>query len=118
MWQQDGPTLAGHGDWVRDVAWAPNFGLPANTIASAGQDGKVLVWNERAEGALAGAGQGRPSFLGQLRATGRGAFCSRCSSWRRLSERMGSGRDGEAPGREQQRACRAWGVQWDYALLH
>lgn len=26
---------------VRDVAWAPNLGLPMNTIASAGQDGKV-----------------------------------------------------------------------------
>lgn len=49
-WQQDGATLAAHTDWVRDVAWAPNFGLPHNTIASAGQDGKVLVWNERQEG--------------------------------------------------------------------
>lgn len=41
-------------DWVRDVAWAPNFGLPMNTVASAGQDGKVLVWTERQEGELAG----------------------------------------------------------------
>ncbi|GAB4813992.1 hypothetical protein N2152v2_001038 [Parachlorella kessleri] len=49
-WQQDGPTLAAHADWVRDVAWAPNFGLPANTIATAGQDGKVFIWNERQEG--------------------------------------------------------------------
>ena len=38
-------------DWVRDVAWAPNFGLPMNTLASAGQDGKVIVWTERQEGA-------------------------------------------------------------------
>lgn len=38
-------------DWVRDVAWAPNFGLPMNTIASAGQDGKVFIWTERQEGA-------------------------------------------------------------------
>ena len=37
-------------DWVRDVAWAPNFGLPMNTLASAGQDGKVLIWTERQEG--------------------------------------------------------------------
>ena len=29
--------LAGHSDWVRDVAWAPNLGLPFNTIASASQ---------------------------------------------------------------------------------
>ena len=33
--------LTGHNDWVRDVAWAPNLGLPMNTIASAGQDGQV-----------------------------------------------------------------------------
>lgn len=53
MWQQDGATLAAHTDWVRDVAWAPNFGLPSNTLASAGQDGKVFIWNERQEGAEA-----------------------------------------------------------------
>ena len=40
-------TLApGHADWVRDVAWAPNLGMPKNTIASAGQDGKVLIWTQ------------------------------------------------------------------------
>eukprot|EP00803_Ostreobium_quekettii_P010350 evm.model.scf_81.6 EVM.evm.TU.scf_81.6 scf_81:68013-72624(-) len=39
--------LIEHSDWVLDVAWAPNMGLPKNTIASAGQDGKVLVWKER-----------------------------------------------------------------------
>jgi protein transport protein SEC13 len=39
-------TLEGHGDWVRDVAWAPNLGMPKNTIASAGQDGKVYVWTQ------------------------------------------------------------------------
>ena len=30
-------TLDGHSDWVRDVAWAPNTGLPASYIASASQ---------------------------------------------------------------------------------
>ncbi len=45
-WQQEGPALTGHSDWVRDVAWAPNLGLPSNTLASAGQDGKVLIWSE------------------------------------------------------------------------
>ena len=45
-WQQDGATLVGHTDWVRDVAWAPNLGLPKSVIASAGQDGKVLIWTE------------------------------------------------------------------------
>lgn len=49
-WQQDGPALTGHSDWVRDVAWAPNLGLPANTLASAGQDGRVFTWAEQAGG--------------------------------------------------------------------
>lgn len=44
-------TLEGHTDWVRDAAWAPNLGLPMNTIASCGQDGKVLVWVQSAPGA-------------------------------------------------------------------
>lgn len=44
------PPGAPSADWVRDVAWAPSFGLPMNTLASAGQDGKVLVWSERQEG--------------------------------------------------------------------
>jgi len=49
-WQQDGPALAGHGDWVRDVAWAPNLGLPASTLVSGGQDGRVFIWAERPGG--------------------------------------------------------------------
>jgi protein transport protein SEC13 len=48
-WQQDGSPLLGHSDWVRDVAWAPNLGLPGNILASAGQDGKVLIWSESQE---------------------------------------------------------------------
>ena len=43
-------ALGGHSDWVRDVAWAPNLGMPANTIASAGQDGKVLIWTQSEPG--------------------------------------------------------------------
>ena len=39
-WQEE-EHLPGHTDWVRDVAWAPNLGLPKNTIASCGQDGQV-----------------------------------------------------------------------------
>lgn len=27
-------TLDAHSDWVRDVAWAPNIGIPISTIAS------------------------------------------------------------------------------------
>ena len=49
-WQQEGSSLLGHKDWVRDVAWAPNLGLPMNTIASASQDGKVFIWSEDAPG--------------------------------------------------------------------
>lgn len=47
QWAQQGQPLKGHTDWVRDVAWAPNVGMPMNTIASAGQDGKVLIWTEQ-----------------------------------------------------------------------
>ena len=36
-WEQEPAALAGHTGWVRDVAWAPNQGLNANTIASASQ---------------------------------------------------------------------------------
>ena len=31
--------LEGHTDWVRDVAWAPNIGLPRSYIATASQVG-------------------------------------------------------------------------------
>lgn len=30
-------TLNAHSDWVRDVAWAPNIGLPGEYIATCGQ---------------------------------------------------------------------------------
>ncbi|CAI5532500.1 unnamed protein product [Closterium sp. Naga37s-1] len=50
-WRLDGapPGLARHTDWVRDVAWAPNLGLPKSTIASASQDGTVLIWTQTSE---------------------------------------------------------------------
>lgn len=35
-------TIKGHEDWVRDVAWAPNIGLPGMYIASASQ---VIILN-------------------------------------------------------------------------
>lgn len=44
------PPLSKHTDWVRDVAWAPNLGLPKSTIASASQDGTVLIWSQDKEG--------------------------------------------------------------------
>ena len=51
QWAAEGPPLLGHADWVRDVAWAPSLGLPKTTLASAGQDGKALVWAEDGAGA-------------------------------------------------------------------
>ncbi|KAK8633485.1 hypothetical protein V6N13_014330 [Hibiscus sabdariffa] len=50
-WKMDCfPALQMHTDWVRDVAWAPNLGLPKSTIASASQDGKVIIWTVAKEG--------------------------------------------------------------------
>ncbi|KAL8158760.1 hypothetical protein V2J09_000297 [Rumex salicifolius] len=50
-WKMDCfPALLKHTDWVRDVAWAPNLGLPKSTIASASQDGTVVIWTVAKEG--------------------------------------------------------------------
>ncbi|KAL0461663.1 UNVERIFIED_CONTAM: protein transport protein SEC13A [Sesamum latifolium] len=50
-WKMDCfPALQMHSDWVRDVAWAPNLGLPKSTIASASQDGTVVIWTVAKEG--------------------------------------------------------------------
>eukprot|EP00045_Choanoeca_perplexa_P007377 m.66413 g.66413 ORF g.66413 m.66413 type:complete len:301 (+) comp14052_c0_seq1:92-994(+) len=35
-----------HTDWIRDVAWCPNLGLTSTTIASCGQDGRVILWSK------------------------------------------------------------------------
>jgi WD40 repeat protein len=35
-WKEE-ETLDGHADWVRDVAWAPNIGLPKSYLASCSQ---------------------------------------------------------------------------------
>lgn len=37
-------VLDGHTDWVRDVAWAPNIGIPCHYIASCSQDRTVIIW--------------------------------------------------------------------------
>jgi protein transport protein SEC13 len=50
-WKMDCfPALQMHADWVRDVAWAPNLGLPKSTVASASQDGTVVIWTVGKEG--------------------------------------------------------------------
>lgn len=62
-WDEE-QTLHGHKDWVRDAVWAPNLGMPLNTIASAGQDGQVrfgakaVVAHLRARAYVARAGRG------------------------------------------------------------
>ncbi|KAI9115804.1 hypothetical protein K1719_013473 [Acacia pycnantha] len=50
VWKMDCSPLQMHTDFVRDVAWAPNLGLPKSTIASASQDGKVIIWTVAKEG--------------------------------------------------------------------
>ncbi|EIW53003.1 vesicle budding-like protein [Trametes versicolor FP-101664 SS1] len=44
-WEEE-DVLEGHTDWVRDVAWAPNIGLPRSYIATASQDKTVLIWSK------------------------------------------------------------------------
>lgn len=39
-----------HSDWVRDVAWRPNVGIPSNTIASCSEDRTVAIWNQEMDG--------------------------------------------------------------------
>lgn len=42
-YKQEGEALAGHSDWVRDVAWSPTV-LKKSYIASASQDKTVRIW--------------------------------------------------------------------------
>eukprot|EP01095_Lingulamoeba_sp_RSL-Kostka_P013857 TRINITY_DN584_c0_g1_i1.p1 TRINITY_DN584_c0_g1~~TRINITY_DN584_c0_g1_i1.p1 ORF type:complete len:304 (-),score=98.81 TRINITY_DN584_c0_g1_i1:95-1006(-) len=50
-WEQDiEPGLMKHNEWVRDVAFAPNIGVPYNTLATCSQDGSVFIWtNQKSE---------------------------------------------------------------------
>jgi len=54
-WKLD-ETLQHHNDWVRDVARSPNIGLPHSTIASASQDGFVVIWTQDTTSASATTG--------------------------------------------------------------
>ncbi|EDO39456.1 predicted protein [Nematostella vectensis] len=55
IWRETGgqwveeQKLEAHSDWVRDVAWAPNVGLPTSTIASCSQDCRVIIWSRNEE---------------------------------------------------------------------
>ena len=42
QWEEE-EKLEAHSDWVRDVAWAPNVGLPISTIATCSQVQYVQV---------------------------------------------------------------------------
>lgn len=44
-WEQV-EQLTGHTDWVRDVAFAPNIGLPRSYLATCSQDRTVLIWTQ------------------------------------------------------------------------
>ncbi|KAJ1550352.1 GTPase-activating protein S13, partial [Nowakowskiella sp. JEL0078] len=44
-WKED-KVLEGHTDWVRDVCWAPNTGLPNSDLATCSQDKTVLIWTQ------------------------------------------------------------------------
>ncbi|KAJ1723263.1 GTPase-activating protein S13 [Coemansia erecta] len=54
-------VLEGHGDWVRDVAYAPNIGLPRTYLASCSQDKNVYIWTQDAPISKAAAGQNAAS---------------------------------------------------------
>lgn len=76
VWQTDGQASSGgsvqwreealqgggrHGDWVRDVAWAPNTGIPFNIIASCSEDRSVRIWKQSEVG-----GEWVPTLLHQF----------------------------------------------------
>ncbi|KAK9764446.1 GTPase-activating protein S13 [Basidiobolus ranarum] len=44
-WKEE-DSLEGHTDWIRDLAWAPNIGLPKTYLASCSQDKTVLIWTK------------------------------------------------------------------------
>jgi protein transport protein SEC13 len=61
-WEPDPSPVSSalaHSDWVRDVAWAPNLLPYHNTVASASEDGTVLVWRQTPES----GGEWRASLL-------------------------------------------------------
>ncbi|KAJ2345737.1 GTPase-activating protein S13, partial [Coemansia sp. RSA 2618] len=58
-------TLDGHGDWVRDVAYAPNIGLPRTYLASCSQDKNVFIWTQDAQPGKAGASEWKRQSLSE-----------------------------------------------------
>lgn len=48
-WKEE-ETLDGHSDWVRDVTWAPNIGLPKSYLASCSQVRNKLKRKKKKKG--------------------------------------------------------------------
>ncbi|KAH0849538.1 hypothetical protein HID58_096296 [Brassica napus] len=74
-WKMDCfPALQKHSDWVRDVAWAPNLGLPKSTIASGSQTGKWLYgrWGKKVSSGKAPVWRVSWSLTGNLLAVSDG----------------------------------------------
>jgi len=44
--KQEDEELHAHSDWIRDVAWAPSVCSRNYVLASASQDGKVIIWSQ------------------------------------------------------------------------
>lgn len=45
-WTEEDRQASPHTDWVRDVAWAPNTGMPFNIVASCSEDRNVYIWRQ------------------------------------------------------------------------
>ncbi|KAI8819347.1 WD40-repeat-containing domain protein [Fimicolochytrium jonesii] len=50
LWSEE-TVLEAHTDWVRDIAFAPNIGLPTTYLASCSQDKTVVIWTQDPQGA-------------------------------------------------------------------
>lgn len=48
-WKEE-TALAGHTDWVRDVAFAPSLGSTRTYLASCSQDKTVIIWTQDENG--------------------------------------------------------------------
>ena len=105
----------GHDDWVRDVAWAYNTGMPCNTIASCSEDKRVIIWSQRKVGGEWAAQMLQPepfpfpvwrvswSVTGAILACAAGdSASSSITLWKESWESLGTSADGDARSSEWQ----------------
>ena len=59
-------TLEGHEDWIKDVAWAPNIGLPEEQIATCSTDYRVIIWSRNHLEGASGNANGEADSLAEL----------------------------------------------------